>query len=341
MNKLLSQANVDAIFNGQYGGRLANVLLASGMDIRALRPWVERHGANATLRKDEWVEVDDAVTAVGRIRMTGVNDLLDRNLRHDLKNGLGTTMFEVENVSDMNEAELNMFGETGGSNDAIEYGLDQLPMPLVSKGFFIPLRKLESSRGKGESLDTAQASIAAIKVAEKTEEILFRGASSFSAGGAVLRGYQDHPKRSTVTLTQAWDASAGNGAVILSDIMGMIQAAVNAKHYGPFVLYIPTAYQRTLGEDYSASYGKSLRKRILEIEEIEDVKVADSLTADNVMLVEMTPASVRMIVGVQPTTIEWETMGGLIKNFKIISIMVPQILVDSNDKTGIVHGTVT
>jgi hypothetical protein len=39
------------------------------------------------------------------------------------------------------------------------------------------------------------------------------------------------------------------------------------------------------------------------------------------------------------TTVQWEEQGGLLLNFKIMAIMVPQLRADHNGNTGIVHGT--
>jgi hypothetical protein len=40
------------------------------------------------------------------------------------------------------------------------------------------------------------------------------------------------------------------------------------------------------------------------------------------------------------TTLQWETHGGMMQNFKVMAIMVPQIRGDFNGNTGIVHGSV-
>jgi hypothetical protein len=53
----------------------------------------------------------------------------------------------------------------------------------------------------------------------------------------------------------------------------------------------------------------------------------------------MTSDVIRMVIGMDVTTVQWETMGGMRLHFKVMAIMVPQLRADYNSNTGIVHGT--
>lgn len=323
-------ADMDAIFKGTAYGSVAQRLLAHKMDVNALRV------NNTTLRKDEWKQLDETVVDISKVRLTGVSDLVSRGLVYNISNGLGTTVLESENISDMNDATMNMDGATRDPNDRVEYNIEYLPLPITHKDFQISIRVLEASRKLGQPLDTTQAGIAARKVAEKIETVLFTGASAYTFGGGTIRGYTDHASRNTGSLTANWDDSA---AVAYSDVINMKQASIDAKHYGPWMLYVPTNFETALDEDYVATTSTTItvRERIKQIGGIIDVKVADKLTADNVVLVQMSPETVRMVIGMQPTTVEWDTEGGMISHFKVMSIMVPQIRADQDGNCGIVH----
>ena len=310
---------------------IARALLAGNMDPQALRPM----GRNASLRKDEWKLMDDALVAISTQRLVGWSDLVSRGLTYTIGNGLGTTVLEYETESDMNDAVLNMTGDAAGANDALNFEIGYLPLPIIHKDFQIPIRKLHASRRQGVSLDTAQTTTAGRKVSEKIEEILFVGASTYKFGSGTLYGYLDHPSRNTVSLSTGWTAS---GADPVSDVLSMKQASIDAKHYGPWVLYVPTAYETALDEDFSTAKGDlTIRQRILNIEGIQAVRVADKLTAANVVLVEMQPDTIRGVIGMQPQILEWETVGGLILNYKVMAIMIPQIRADQDGNCGIVH----
>ena len=68
-------------FMGSGGGTVAQRLLANRLDLNTLRPYAEMH-ANATLRKDEWVELDRTMVAAFNERLVGIQDLIDNNLVH-------------------------------------------------------------------------------------------------------------------------------------------------------------------------------------------------------------------------------------------------------------------
>ena len=334
------------------GGAVGSRLLANNMNVGVLRPFIGNNGrsyitingknelvANATLRKDEWKQLDDAVVAAAQQRLIGVADLYSRGLVYRLANGMGTTVLETETMGDTEAAQVSMDGATRGRRDRPDFSIGYLPLPIIHKDFFLDIRTLNASRTRGQSLDTIQAATAARKVAEKAESMLFTGLSTYTYGGGSLYGYTDHPNRNTHTLTAHWDDAGATGETILADLLGMIQKSIDDRHYGPWVLYIPTNFQTALGEDFKAASDKSVRQRLLEIEGVQDIKVADFLTADNVVLVEMTTDTVRMVEGLAIQTLEWSTEGGMILNYKVMAIMVPQIRADYSTYCGVVHGS--
>jgi len=138
-------------------------------------------------------------------------------------------------------------------------------------------------------------------------------------------------------LTANWDDSAATGATIVDEVIEMKQLSINDYNYGPWVLYIPTNYETVMDKQYSSSYPGTIREMIMKINGITDVKVADYLTDDNVLLVQMQSTTIRMVVGMEMRMIQWSTDGGLRHHFKLMTIMVPQPRADQNDRCGIVH----
>ena len=344
---------MDMILNGRANGSVAQRLMANGMNPLALKPWIGSDGqvymtqivngkaqaiplhVNATLRKDEWKEIDQAVVMAAQDRMVGVADLYSRNLVYRIGNGLGKTVLEYEDIDDLTDAELTMDAITPSKKDRPNYELKYLPLPIVHKDFSFNARVLAASRTTGQPLDTTTAALAARRVIDKVETMLFQGASTYSYGGGTLYGYLDHPQRNTVTLTQNWDASGKTGTEIVDDVLAMKQASIDARHYGPWVLYIPTAYETVLDDDHKTNSERTIRERILAISGIQDIKVADKLTANKAVLVEMNAETVRMVEGMAINTVEWEENGGFTMNFKVLTIMVPQIRADQNGHCGI------
>lgn len=352
MNKQYS--NMDFLLNGHATGSVAQRLMANGMNVNSLKPWFGNDGrayvtimangqptavpvANATLRKDEWKHLDEAVIPAARQRLVGVADLYSRNLVYRIGNGLGKTVLEYETLSELTDAEMSMDGVNKSQKDRPNYDLNYLPLPIVHKDFSFNARVLAASRTTGDPLDTTTAEQAARMVAEKLETMLFRGVSSYAFGGGTIYGYCDFPQRNQVTLASQWDASGTSGTDILDDVRAMKQASIDDKHYGPWVLYVPTNYETVLDDDFKAESDKTIRQRILEIQGITEVKVSDKLAADNVVLVQMSSDVVRMVEGMAIQTLEWNEQGGLVHNFKVMAIMVPQIRADQYGNCGIVH----
>jgi len=294
-----------------------------------------------TLLKDEWKLYDDVVLMIAQERLVGVGDLLSRGLTFPVPNALGVTVLEYEHASGIEAAQMSMDAVTRGRGDRPEFTLNYLPLPIVHHDFSLSIRSLTSSRRRGTPLDTFMVAAATREVTEFIENMLFNGPNSttFAYGGGTIYGYCNHASRQQYTTLSDWGSSGITGKEIQNDVLNMIQLMINKKHYGPFGLYIPTAYETVMSEDYTTSYPKSVRTRLMEIEQLEFIKVADKLADDNVVLVELKPDTIRMVVGFQPMVLEWTSHGGMEFEYKVMSIMVPQIRADADGNIGLVHGS--
>ena len=349
----IEQAALDFIVNGAAMGDAAARFLAMGCNASAMRPFIAEDGrpyitivnkkgeltpvvANAaTLRRDEWKDIDDAVLKAAQIRIGGIQDLQSMGLVRNIGNGLGSTVLEYEKESDFEDAEMTMDAITRVNKDRPTYDTGYLPLPVVHKDFSFSARVLAASRQRGQTLDTASAELATTKVLQKLEDILFNGTSSYTFGGGTIYGYVDAPNKNTVTLVTNWDDSSKTGAQIVADILDMKQANIDALHYGPYMLYIPTGYETKMDEDHTSGYPKTIRARIKEIESIVDVKVSDKLAANKVILVQMTQDVVRLVQGLPLTPVEWQTEGNMLHHYKIMTIQVPQLRSDANSRSGV------
>jgi uncharacterized linocin/CFP29 family protein len=330
MKNKLSEAQLDAIVNGQAFGGVAERLLANGFNVNSLRQ-------NATtLRHEEWQFYDKAVVEIARPTLVGVNDLRAAGLVFNL-DGMANTVLMWETISDTEDALLGMDPGLEVKNDRQEFVPNYLPLVITSKSFKIGVRELNASRKGTQSLDATLAQNAAFKVADKIEEVLFRGASTYKFGDGILYGYCDHPNRNLVTLGTHWDASAATGATIVAQVLDMVQAAINDNCYGPYGLYVPPAYASVIADDYKTYSSVTIAQRIQEIQNMQFVKVAPKLAANNVVLVQLSKNTVEMIIGMDVTNVPWDSPGGFYLNHKVMAIMVPRIKADQDGRCGIVH----
>jgi len=336
-------------------------LMANDFDVRALRPYIDNKSkrmfidnsgggvtpvGNAVLRKDEWRYLDEEVVNIYRTRLRGVADLINAGLSMSLPNAMGITSYEYEDASDMTGAEMNMDGITRGDDDRIEYQLRRLPIPIIHKGFHFNARVLAARRRNGIPLSTEHAAVAAAKVAEYQENILFNGTSNFAFDSGTIYGYTDHPNRNTGSLTAKWDhaisdsSGAAGGEVIINDVRAMKTALIADRRYGPYVLYVPTNYETVLDDDYrAAGDDRTVRQRILQLDGIADVRVSDYLSDDNVLLVQMSRDTVRWVNGFGATPVQWDEQGGMLTRFRVMAIGLPLILKDQTGRSGIAHYT--
>lgn len=290
-----------------------------------------------TLRRDEWVQLDQAILPIAQSRLVGIADLEAARLVFNLGNAMGTTVLEYHDVSDGFEVVMTMDGVTRSKGDRPEYSSKYLPIPIIHADYEINARVLEASRKLGNPLDTTSAELATRKVAEFLEGLLFTN-RTYSFGNGVIYSYVNHPNRNELDLGTAWDDSSITGKAIVQKVLEAKAMSIADNHFGPWNLYIPAAYEMYMDEDYTDDKGETtIRERILKIEGINSVKVSTQLAADNPVLVQMTPDVVRLVKGFGIQNVEWQTEGKFITKYKVMTIQVPQIRADQDGKSGIVH----
>ncbi len=319
------------------------ITVYTGGDQRDIKNYKAVPTNYATLFKDEWRQLDEAVMKAAQKRLVGINDLVQNGLVYNLTNAMGTPVLMYNDIAMGGEARITMDGVNRGLGDRPEMKANYLPIPLTTFDFELDARTLEVTRRMGNPLDTTMAETGARLVAEKLEKMLFTDTSySFGEkddkGRNTIYSYLSHPDINLATLGTAWSSLTSNiGTTIVGQVLTMKKASIEAMHYGPWVLYVPTAYETVLDKDYDDAYpSTTIRDRILKIAGIQDVKVIDMLPANHVLLVQMTSDVVRLVTGVPIQTVEWSTEGRFVNKYKVMTIQVPQVRSDANGKTGIV-----
>ncbi len=299
-------------------GDVAMRLLQNDFNVGALR-------TNAVLRRDEWKQFDDALIAVARQRMPLVAMLVEAGLTFPIENGLGTTILEWEDVSDMEPADVSMAGVTRGEQDTLQYSSKSMPLPIIHKDFTLNIRKLMASRKLGQSLDTAQAAMAGRLVAEKTEAMVIEGHAT-RVGSSVIYGIDTVLNSSAVTMTNLWDTTT-TGAEYVVDILASLAALHGDYMYGPYVLVVNETTHLRLQNDYDVAGAShmTIMARLQLIEGISRIIPSINVPANHAYLVQLTNDVIDEVIGLQPTTVQWETQGGMQMHFKVMSIMIPRL----------------
>lgn len=349
----------------------ARRLLAAELDPDVLRPWVGNDNrvrvtrnyrrqdgtpyqknyllnddANATLRVLDWIQLDEAVIKAAKPRLRVVRDLQEAGLVYDLPNGIAKTVMQYQQQSDIGGATISMDGLRQSESDRPVFSLINFPIPIIHKDFQFPLRQVLASRTGYSPLDVTTAELAARRVAEQAEQLALGttnstllGQASYTWGGGTIYGYMNFPSRITYSIVQP-TAAGWTPQNTVDDILQMKKASQSNNHFGPWMLYFGLGWDPYMDEDYKATYnGTTLRQRLRQIDNIIDARTVDYIPDMSLLLVQQTTDVVRLVIGLNITTIQWETHGGMELNFKVLCVMVPQLRTDIANTTGIVHGS--
>lgn len=326
---LINHANDFLMSGGSPARMLARGLMKTGkLNTNGLR-------TNDVLRKDEWKLLDDVLVDVGRDRLIGVADLRAAGLVENL-GGLGITLSQYEKLSDMSAADIDFAGVTDGEKDSVTFTLVSVPVPIIHKGFDLNIRRLEASRGAsavGQGIDRTQVEVCTLKVTEGIEDLLFNGTIPGTGGaltGNTILGYTTATNRNTVSGSD-W----GTVTNVTPNVISAIGAAESDGYYGPWNLYVATNQFGQLREFYTDGSGNNNFDRIMRLTGMGAVRPGDRLTDGTAVLVTMRRSTVDVAVGQDLTVVEWESKGGLMLHFKVISAMVGRVKDDANSGSGI------
>jgi hypothetical protein len=295
--------------------------------------------APATLRRDDWIMIDEAVMRSSKPQLRAFSDLRASGNVVTIPNGMGKTMMLYQTMGDITPATISMDALRQSEEDMPEFDTAQMPLPLIHKDFSYSLRQILVSRQSNTPLDTSTASLAGRRVSEEVEKLTL-GITSFTFGGFSIYGYTNHPNRNSMVLT---DPAAGGWtpSTLINEILQMKQKSLDDYHNGPWRMYLSPAWDLYFDDDYNPSNpSMTLRQRVQAIEGIQSITTLDFLTGKQILLVQMEPETARAVVGMDIRTVQWESQGGFRVHFKVLCLLLPQIRADASGQSGIVHGAV-
>ena len=301
----------------------------------------------ATLPHESWLDIDQQVTRAAQSELRAVNDLKAAGLVRNIPNGFSVQALMGQRASRVGTAQLGMDPRQGIKTDRPITDTVLLPLPCIWAGFNYGARELAVSRRGGLPLDTTGAEDAGRACALLAEKMLI-GNSDYDQyayiANAKIYGYTDFGSRVTFTVT-APTASGWTGATLLGELLGAKQSLITKHKKGPYVIYLAPAWSQYLDNDFaSATAGTTatvtIRNRILQIPAFREIRELDELTGWDILIVQMETETVREVIGMEWTPVQWEEMGGQAINLMVLGIYVPQIRSDYDGNCGIAHGSV-
>jgi hypothetical protein len=321
--------------------------------------------------------LDAVVLRAARFRLRAYADLAAANSFGGF-NGMSKLILEHETMSDPGEAIVDFDGITEGRSDTPLFQLQGLPLPITHSDFWFSSRRLAVSRNSGTPLDSTMAEAASRRVAERVEKTTIGvstgptyGGNSTQQGGygraSSVYGYINFTNRLTYTTLNNPSSGTWNAGKTLADVLAMRDQLYAGKFYGPFIIYHSNDWDKYLDNDYIVAAGQggvqglatqTLRERLKSIEGVMDVRRLDflfgtqlsssigpgtdvdvTLKPFTLLMIQMTPDVCRAVNGMDITTVQWESIGGMRLNFKVMCIQVPQLRADYYGNCGILHAT--
>jgi hypothetical protein len=179
-----------------------------------------------------------------------------------------------------------------------------------------------------------------MRVAESVEKMTIGVLGSYTYGPGTVYGYTNFPSRLTKVMTNP-TAPGWVPQTTVTELLSMIGSLQAGFFFGNYVLYHSPNWLPFLYGDYSQTnvHYATLRESIERIDLIEKVQQLDWLTGYQMILIQMDSGVAEAVQGMDFTTVQWESHGGLQINFKLMCIMIPRLRTAANGNVGIIHGT--
>jgi hypothetical protein len=309
----------------------------------------------APLMDKAQVSIDRAVVEVGLQRLTLVADLISAGLTYPLSDPLSVAQLEWSQQSKIGAAQRTMSPAARGENKAPLIAPNRLPIYLTTDQFEIDIRTLKTSQRVGTPLDVAIVKQCVRAVNEAIEDAAINGATTLDGqnlqdSGYTAPGLLNATGVNTQTLTAAAWTTTPVGTTVFNEVMAMISKLQAKKKFGPYRLYVGTQIGNTMDTDYNTSSPTpvTIRQRLLQIDSLQAVKVADLITSGNgaapsignkVILMQMTSDVCDVVMGQPPTVIPWTSLDGFTIHNIVMAIMVPRVRSDFDGNSGICVGT--
>lgn len=290
--------------------------------------------------------IDAAVVEVGLDRLVIAADVMAEGLITIVTDPLSVMEIYWEKQARRGTPQRTMIpgarGQNAGPGDRTGV---RLPIYATTDEFELNIRLLRASQRSGAPLDVSGAASATRNVNEAIEDAFINGAG-LVVDGHSTPGLLNAPNASSYAYVdgEAWTAAGHSGEDIVNDVLGMIDLAQENRRFGPYNLYIPTAYGNRINADFKANGSLTIRQRLEELEaggRKLRIRVADQLPANRVSLVQMTKDVVDMVSGMEPTTFSWADGPGWELHTIVMAFMIPRVRDDFEGNSGIVNGYLT
>lgn len=279
-------------------------MLASDAQIQQIR-------ANASLPKEAWIGIEDAVFPAMDDVLTVVDDI--RNLGLTTQTSIFNKAVEWHKQDYTAEARISMEPDAATDEGNVEYDLDGSPLPVIHADFSIGWRDGgEDGLGSQEDIEVLNADASGRAVAEAAEKLVLEGWDPTIGGpeaktdGYSMYGLTNHPNTHTGTLSN-WTTTQED----IRDNLKSMFRDLKSDNFRPgnrgYLVYIGEDLEDELDKpDPEGSGDMLVRDRIENLPELRDIRVSEFLTSDAVLAFRPTPDVVDLAIGLEEQVVQWE-----------------------------------
>lgn len=303
-----------------------------------------------TFRRDDWIQLDTEVQTAYRNRLKLIS-VLQQRVNVDVPGGWGKLTYEYDAMSDAHSAVMDMDGLTEAFNDAPLFLPRSVPLPFTHSDFWYSDRLLAASRSSGGSgLDVYSAEMAGRRVAELVEDVAIGITAGITYGTranyfphdltSTWFGLTNYTNRNTKTNMTLPTAGGWVPDTMYNEILSALQTLYGDNVFGPFAIFYSTDLDQYMQRVYSISGGntpgETLRTMLLKHNDIESVERLDRLTSTyTIIIVALDRKYIRFLNGMGPRTWQYDTRGGMQKNFKVGVVQATLPLSDYVGRAGL------
>ncbi len=297
--------------------------------------------ANASsVRHEDFLTIQDQLVSIRRRKLTAIMDLMSAGL--SFNEDISQQLVGFENSSDMEDADQDMnpnMTDFEGSDFEKEF----VPCPVTHKGFRVDWRQGSFDYKRSVSMDNAIR-----KVAERLEKTLVNGNDkivvSYGGQNHPLYGYTTHPNRGTNATTMSDFTNIANIGNFHKEIIretGLMWSTQGGLELDSVMLYVANDIFTNLQDDYKADSERSALAKTRDNTFIKDVKALESLTGNQMVLVEMQSSTIQLAVEADIQVIPYIKAQPMeSQKWACYGAMTHLIKSDRKGKTGIRHLTV-
>mgnify|MGYP006267081699 CR=1 FL=1 len=306
----------------------------------------KRLRANASLPKQAWVGIEDAVYPAIDDTLTIVDDLRQAGLT--IEEDVLNKVTEWHKQDYTAEATVSMSPETETDEGHVEYDLDGSPIPLIHSDFSLGFRETGTNNGATDAADieTLNAEGSGRVVAEAMEKLTLNGWEP-TIGGDDLGGTQDgysmygltnHPSIHTGNLSD-WLSAPED---IRSDLKDAMARDLKDDNFRPtnagYWVYVGEDLEDVLDDpDPEGTGDRLVRDRIENLNFVGNLRVSEYLDPDACLMFRPTADVIDLAIALEEQVVQWEDP--FRDYFKTVTAFTPRVKDTMRGQCGVAYYT--